>query len=621
MYEVAVGGRYLDPSPARPVSVPAESPPESLSRPVAHDTPRAAAPPRAVAWRQDDEPDLAEGLRSRWSALPVWRRRALVAVLVLGAAVFVWRMGGGGDPPPTDAEIAQEAAAARTAWAAARRQAPLPLAPMADGTAFATGSLEPGDAETAAGRYVDFLTYALDDSVEFAVVATSADFTPDVSVRTPDGRRVAASVLLGTDSRAEVIGLQGPGSFEIAVTSASPEALGSYEVSASPRVTADTLRAEDALRADSLGGGQLRAGRYVVAYSLLVDPDEPVVLDVVSPAFEPRITLLGPAGEIRQQRTLERGAAGDSLFGAVLRFRPGWDLPYTILVSSEEPEASGPFALELRTVKIKSLSPTGRAVTGQLGEQSWLRDGRYVDAYRFRVGSGEDVEISVQSEAFAPAIQLWREETRGVKKAAESLNREERSQVSIDEGSLDPGTYVVEVTSAEAGEAGVYPAGRYALRVTSARPEPAPSASGGSSSSSSGGSATGFTSGASGSATGSSPDGDTFTVSVSGVAVSYIGGRTRIQLSVSVRSVDYSGPWAPWRSFARKSALMDAGGRQYRPAPSESAGTGVLAEPGGTRRGRLVFYADGTQTNIDRLVFSAPLGGGASVPITLNLPR
>ncbi|MEL6616229.1 MAG: hypothetical protein AAFQ43_10850, partial [Bacteroidota bacterium] len=395
------------------MSVPAESPPESLPRPVAPDSTRAAAPSRAVAWRQDEEPDLTDGLRARWMALPVWGKGLLAAALVVVAAVVAWGVWAGGEPPPSDDQIAQQAAAARTAWAAARRQAPLPLAPLPNGTAFATGTLEPGDAETAAGRYVDFLTYTLEDSVDFAVVATSADFRPDLSVRTQEGRRLAASSLLGTDTRAEVVGLQGPGVFEIAVTSASPEALGAYEVSASPRADADTLRAEDALRADSLGGGQLRAGRYEQAYALLVDPDEPVVLDVVSPAFEPRITLLGPAGEIRQQRTLERGAAGDSLFGAVLRFRPGWDLPYTILVSSEDPGDTGPFALELRTVKLQSLSPTGRAVAGELGEESWLRDGRYVDAYRFRVRSGDEVEIALQSSVFAPALQLWREETRG----------------------------------------------------------------------------------------------------------------------------------------------------------------------------------------------------------------
>ena len=610
------------PVPADPVAedVPQSPPPEAIPTPARAQPAGGVPARRGVAWRQADEPGLGAWLRARWLAAPLWARWA-TGLLVLGVMALVgWRSLRPVEAVPEEDAAERAAAVARTAWAAARRQAPLPLAPGPDGSAFATGALEPGDAETASGLYVDFLSYATEDSTEFSVVATSAAFTPDVSVRTPDGRRLAASVLLGTGSRAEVVGLRGPGRFEIALTSAQPNASGAYEVSAGPVSALDTLRAErgtpNALRADTLGGARPRAGRFERAYALLAEPDRPVLVDVVSPAFAPQITLLGPAGEIRQQRTLERGAAGDSLYGVVLRFRPGWDLPYTLLVSSEEPEATGPFALEVRTVDVTPLAPNGRAIAGELGEESWLRDGRYVDAYRFRMGEGQELKVQLQSGDFAPAFQLWREETRGIKEAAAELNRAERDAIAFEKGDLQPGSYVLEVTSAEAGEAGVYPAGRYSLRVEASRPTPVTYDGDG------GDGPRGWSAAVSGSARGRSPDGNAFTVSVSGISVSYPGGdRTRVELRVAVRSEDYAGPWAPWRSFAAKSALTDLAGQQYRPAASESAGTGVIAEPGAVRRGRLVFYADGARTSLRRVVFSAPLGGGSSVPIRLDLPR
>ena len=569
-----------------------------------------------MAWRQDQEPALAVWLRGRWRALPAWGRVAASVAFLLAVALTGWALWEGAEAPQEAAAVESDVASARTAWAAAQRQAPTPLAPEPDGSAFASGALEPGDAETAAGRYVDFLSYVTADSAAFSVVATSAAFTPDVSVRTPGGERLAASILLGTDSRAEVVGLRGPGRFEITLTSAQREASGAYEVSAGPSTALDTLRAEDPLRADTLGGGRPRAGRYEKAYAVLTEPDQPLVLEVVSPTFSPRVTLLGPAGEIRQQRTLERGAAGDSLFGVVLRFQPGWDLPYTLLVSSDEPQATGPFAVEMRTVGVQTLTPGSRPLSGVLGKESWLRNGRYVDAYRFRVGSDDEMEIQLNSADFAPAFQLWRDETHGVKEVFSELNRAERAEISAKKTDLQPGTYVLEVTSAEVGESGTYPGGRYALRVEAIQPV-LPNFDPGDP-----GAPRGWSGAVGGSATGRSPDGDTFAVSVYAVSVSYPGGdRTRIQLGLTVRSVDYTGPWAPWRSFAAKGALMDDRGRQYQPAPAESAGTGVLAEPGAERRGRLVFYADGIHTDIRRLVFSAPLGGSSSVPIPLDLPR
>ncbi|MEM6325803.1 MAG: hypothetical protein AAF791_01660 [Bacteroidota bacterium] len=589
---------------------------------AAAETARAAPPPATrppVAWRPTDEPRLGTWLRGRWRWLPGWVRATVamgLLAIIAGVAVVFWYES---TEPPSEESIQTEAAVARTAWAAARRQAPAPLELQPDGSFFAEGTLEPGDAETTVGRYVDFLTVTLTDSVEASVIATSAAFRPDVGVQTPDGARLGASVLLGTEERAEVVGLRGPGRFDITITSTEPGQTGAYEITTARRLIADTLAIGDPLRADTLGTGRPRAGRYVRAYSLLAEPDRPVILEVVSPAFRPRLTLLGPAGEIRQQRTLERGVAGDSLFGTLLRFHPGWDLPYTLLVSSDAPDRTGPFAMEMRTVDAESIVPNGRAISGTLGPDSWLRDGRYLDAYRFRVREDDETEISVESREFAPALQLWREERHITKEVLTESNRAERSQISVIRDDLEPGTYVLEISTAEGAEAGIYPGGPYTLRVRSGRPEPPapitfdpddPDAP------------RGWFSGASAQGQGTTPDGETFVVSAAGISVSYPGGdQTLVQIGVSVRSVDYEGPWAPWRRFAAQSTLVDAAGRRYRPLPAQSAGTGVLAEPGSTRRGRLVFVTEGAVLDPERLILTAPLGGDATVPLRLRIER
>ena len=583
---------------------------------AAAETPRAARSP--VAWRPTDEPTLGTGLRSGWRDLSVRVRLAMGAALVLALALMTAGLWQEAAEPPSDSDVRAEAVAARTAWAAARRQAPTALQPGPDGGFVGTGTLEPGDAETGAGRYVDFLSVEPSDSSRFSVVVTSAAFRPDVSVLTPEGERLGASLLLGTDERAEEVGLRGPGRFEITVTSAEPGRTGAYEVVTTTRAVRDTLTFSDPLRADTLGAGTPRAGRYEAAYALLAEPDRPVILEVVSPAFRPRLTLLGPAGEIRQQRTLERGAAGDSLYGVVLRFHPGWDLPYTLLVSSDARGQTGPFAMELRTVDARDITPSDRVLSGTLGQESWLRDGRYVDAYRFRVRANEETALAVQSNDFAPAFRLWREETRGAEEVLSELNRAERARIEVTPDDLEPGLYVLEVTSAEGAEGGVYPGGDYTLRVESrvpvdlfgpADPDDPDSPRG-------------WTAPVRASASGTTEDGETFAFDVSGVSVTYPGGdRTMIQVRISVRSVDYTGPWAPWRRFASQSTLMDMDGRSYRPSPGLSAGTGVLAEPGATRQGRLVFLADGVRTDIRRLVLAAPLGGGRTVPLRLDLPR
>ena len=549
-------------------------------------------PPASVGSSLDDDPSLRAHLRERWTALP---RRARLGVAALAAGLVAWA-GWAVVQERAPAPAERRAAVARAEWAAIVRQSPDPL-----GAGLVAGTLGPGDAQAPDGRYTDFLVHTHTDSAGFSVVVTSADFAPDVTVRRPDGQTVAASDLLRTASRAEVSGLVGPGRFEITVTGLARRAEGDYEVSVVPATAIDSLYAGDEPRADTLGGTR-RAGRYERVYGVVADPEQPVVIRVVSPAFQPRVSLLGPSGEVVEGwRSIERRQSGDSLFGVLLRYVPGWTGPYRLYVSSERPGAGGPFAIEAQPLATRELRPDGRGVTAALGDASWLVGPRYVDYYRFTTRAGMRTTVRAQSREVPPALRLWRSDRQAPRAVAEALNASGGEAVEIEQ-TLDPGEYILEVTTGGVDTTAAL-SGEYSVTVSTealAPPPPRPDADRPR--------GTSRTFGTGVSRTGQS-GGHQFEVGVTQVALSYPAGRTRVQLSVSVRSVDYTGNWAPWTSFVTKGYVVDDEGRRYAPSQSESASpSGPAAEPGTVRRGTVVFYAPGTLVGQARFVYVASIG-------------
>ena len=575
--------------------------------------PRPAPAPGGPA--AEAEPSLRGHLRGRWDAAPLWARLGGVAVLLL----LGWAVGGGAadtaEGTRTDEEAARDAARARAEWAAARRLTPAPL-----GRAPARGELGPGDAELDDGRLADYHAFEA-DSLAFSVLATSDAFDPDLSVRLPDGRTVAASTLLGAAGRAEADGLRGPGRFEIEVTSAEPGRSGAYQLEVVPAGPVDSVFVDGEPRYDRLGAGPRRGPRHERTYAVATGAEAPVLLRVVSPSFTPRVRLFGPNGEVRGSwRTVERRASGDSLRAVVVRYVPGWDAPYRLLVTSEEGGAGGPFALDVRSLQTHELGPDGTAERA-LGDDSWLADGRYVDTFRLRVPADVRTTLTAASEAFPPALRVWRLDGRTRTDVADAANAEGAPEAVV-EGTFDRGEYFVEVTSGGDWEPGD-PAqgGEYALAVEAEPVEPPPPVFdfGPLPEDPSAGPAPGTRvfptevrrTGQSG--------GSTFEVGVTTVAISYPGGtRTRVQLSVTVRSVDYTGNWAPWERFAAQSYLVDDAGRRYRVSAAESTSpSGSSAEPGTSRRGTVVFYAPGVARGLQRVVLVASVGDET---VTLPIP-
>lgn len=567
----------------------------------------------------DEEPELGAYLREQFEAVPKAAKLAVGVLLVALAALWAVGLILDSRETLTDEDAERRAEIERLEWSASLRQAPTPLT-----DSLVTGELQPGDAETSDGSYADYYAFEAPDSVAYSVVVTSADFAPDLAVRLPDGRTLAASNLLRTETRAEITGLRGPGRFDIAVRSMVPEATGAYDLSVQRVAPIDTVYVDDAPVADSLGGGFLRMGRYERPFGIVADSENPVVLRVVSEDFVPRLSLLGPNGEVTGSwRTAQTISRGDSVHAAVIRFQPGWELaPYRLLVTSAEPGETGTFALEATSLIPQRISTNG-SLTRTLSEDSWVEDGRYVDYYVFRGQSGVITTIEAQSETFAPALRLWRSVRREQKEVASALNATGTQRAALEQ-KLETDEYILEVTSGGTPEdsARAY-GGDYALVLKTIRPEPPPPSPPRSSDDDDGpppapGSTETkvFPVSASGRGTAGS---NTFEVRVTHATVSYpAGSRTRIQLSVSVESVNYSGTWAPWSSFVSGGYVTDDQGRRYTPSGGSSP-SGAEAEPGTVRRGTVVFTSPGVNTNIRRLTYTAPLGG-ASVRLGFSVP-
>lgn len=596
-----------------PRPVPPVDPASGLPvQPAPASAPSAALDPEAeVPGSVASEPSLREHLATRWRTWPVLVLGALLAAFV---GFGVWTLGGHvveAVEGPSEEDLAQRAALARAEWAAMRRQAPVALGaePVAE-------DLGPGDAERTDDRYADYYLHEA-DSTAFSVLVTATDFSPDLFVRLPDGQTVAASNLLRTSRRAEISGLTGPGRFEVVVTSLRPGAAGTYQVEVVPAGPVDSVYVDEEARLDTLGGAGARSGRFERVYGVSTGVETPVVLRVVSPAFAPRLHLFGPNGELDEKdRTLEQSAQGDSLFGVVLRYMPGWEAPYRLVVTSETPGATGPFAVDVQSVPVHDLRLDGKGVRGTLGDESWLAEGRYVDTYRFRAPADRPVTITVRSDEVPPAVRLWRIERSARADVVENLNAAGAASVTL-ERALEGGDYRLEVLSGGEVKAGA-PAqgGVYSVVADVEEPEPAAPDS---TRPWEFGPAPGRRVFATEVRRTGRSGGSTFEVGVTTVAISYPGDtRTRVQLSVTVRSVDYTGNWAPWASFAGKAYLVDDTGRRYQPAIGESQSpSGDRAEPGTARRGTVVFYAPSVARGVKRLVLVASVG---EENVTLPIP-
>lgn len=538
----------------------------------------ASAAPRTAALQ-------AAGARA-WSDHRV-RVVVLVVAVAAGAAAVAAALGG---ERPSEEALAVQAAAEQTAWRNYLRYAP----PRLEG-GFATGALAVGDGLSPDGLLEDYYAFEAPDSNAFSVIVTAADFAPDLVVTTPEGRRVAASALWQTDQRAEVPGLRGPGRYVIAVTARTPGVGGAYELSAGPPPRPRPLEPGDATSATLGGRGPLRAGRYEDSYALLAEPGTPLLVAVRAAGFRPRLAVLGPEGQVVEPWSTLARIDTDTLHTAWLRYRPGWDEPYLLLVSSEEGGARGDYTVAVETVKTRFVPTDGSGVRGTLGDGGWYRDGRYVDTYQFDADDGTSVLVELRASEFTPEVVLRQGDREVGRRSGGDVVRLDRE--------LDGGRYEVEVTSADPGGTG-----DYTLVVAVDAPEGPRSQ----------------TFSAEARRVGTTARGHTFEVTVRRVRVAPAGdGRVRVHLRIEERSLDFDGEWDEWRRRVGRTRLSDDTGRRYRPVDASGGQDDDDVGPGEAREGEIVYEAPRAGPRPETLTLLYPIGvdGRVVVAVPVDLER
>jgi len=523
----------------------------------------------------------------------VWANRRvrlvlLAVVLVAGAVAAVAAVRRG---QPSDAELAMQATVEQTAWRNYLQYAPLRL----EG-GFATGTLTVGDGVSPDGLLEDYYAFEAADSSAFSVIVTAAAFAPDLVVTTPGGRRIAASTLWQTPHRAEVPGLRGPGRFVIAVTARAPGAGGAYELSAGPPPLPRLVEPEDAVDSTlGLGGSPLRAGRYEDHYAVLAPPGQSLLVAVRSRTFRPRLALLGPEGLVVEPWGSLARRDTDTLHTAAIRYQPGWDAPYLLIVSSEEEGRRGEYTVEVEPVRILAIRTDGVGVSGTLGESGWYRDGRYGDTYRFEAAEGTAALIEVRSEAFEPEVVLRQGDRVVARRSGERAARIEAD--------LDGGAYELDVTSTDPDAAG-----DYTVFVTVDAPEGPRTQT--------------FSTEVR--RVGTTTRGHSFEVTVRRVSVTPAGDdRVQVRLRIEERSLDFLGEWDEWPRRAFRTRLTDDTGRAYYPVDASGGQDGDAVEPGGVRRGEIVYEAPraGPRPATLTLLYTIGVDGRVVVAVPVGLER
>lgn len=222
------------------------------------------------------------------------------------------------------------------------------LVTLRDGPGARTGSriergrLETGDRRSASGALADDFRFVGRRGGRAFIDLRSAGFVPDLMVRTPSGKLLAAT---GDERRSSfALELGEDGIYQTTVTSRAPDGAGDYVIAIALEGELPPAPRLDLTGTLTDGDAVLQSGELVDTYEIEGWPGQRITITVESDAFDAYVILKDPSG-----RQVENDDADGSEDTSDSRLEDELDDIgiFQVLVTSYAPGESGPYRIRI----------------------------------------------------------------------------------------------------------------------------------------------------------------------------------------------------------------------------------------------------------------------------------
>lgn len=321
-------------------------------------------------------PRVTAGLRCALAFALAVRLAAAAADVEFGDDAGRWALDGQCDDPRfegtgmaatlLDADVLHDATDCRTLFG--RGLVGFRGAAARTGSRIERGRLENGDRRSVSGGLADDFRFVGRRGGQALIDLRSTAFVPDLVVRTPSGKLLAAA---GGERRSSfALELGEDGVYEATVTSRTPDGAGDYVIAIALEGDLPPVRRLDLAGELADGDAVLQSGELVDTYEIEGWPGQRVSITVESEAFDAYVILKGPSGRQVENDDVEGGeATSDS------RVEDELDEIgiFQVLVTSYAPGESGAYRIKIEpatSTPVKKLRPVERPAALDI---RWLR--------------------------------------------------------------------------------------------------------------------------------------------------------------------------------------------------------------------------------------------------------